>query len=182
MKAACCLSEVMRALRIPHEIIGHTTDMAASAKLDMDGEDQNNFSRFMPFKGYIFKEFNENQAPTNIFGNFEMSENLDGEAVMWSLKRLERRKEKTKICIVLSDGMPNSSLSSIEELERHLYTVAKLAESKEKEGMYLYGVGIGEERVKEFYKYSSVLNEVSELPKVTLDIVEHILTKMVGTL
>lgn len=182
MKAACCLSEVMRALRIPHEIIGHTTDMAASAKLDMDGEDQNNFSRFMPFKGYIFKEFNENQAPTNIFGNFEMSENLDGEAVMWSLKRLERRKEKTKICIVLSDGMPNSSLSSIDELERHLYTVAKLAEAKEKEGMYLYGVGIGEERVKEFYKYASVLNEVSELPKVTLDIVEHILTKMVGTL
>jgi cobaltochelatase CobT len=111
-----------------------------------------------------------------------MSENLDGEAVMWSLKRLERRKEKTKICIVLSDGMPNSSLSSIEELERHLYTVAKLAEAKEKEGMYLYGVGIGEERVKEFYKYASVLNEVSELPKVTLDIVEHILTKMVGTL
>lgn len=182
MKAACCLSEVMRALRIPHEIIGHTTNEKDAKKLDMDGVDPDRFSRFCPYQGYVFKEFNENVAPSNIFSDFSMACNLDGEAVMWGLKRLERRKEKTKIQIVLNDGMPNAPLSQIEELERHLFTVCKKAEALEKDGMYLYGLGIGEERVREFYKHASVLNEVDELPVVTLEIVEHILSKMVGSL
>ena len=182
MKAACCLSEVMRALHIPHEIIGHTTDERSAAKLDMDGVDADRFSRFCPFQGYVFKEFTENAAPSNIFSDFKMDCNLDGEAVMWALKRLERRKEKTKICIVMSDGMPHAPLSQIEELERHLFTVAKKAEALEKDGMFLYGLGIGEVRVKEFYKHHSILNEVKDLPVATLDIVEYILTKMVGSL
>jgi cobalamin biosynthesis protein CobT len=182
MKAACCLSEVMRALHIPHEIIGHTTNEKDARKLDMDGVDADRFSRFCPFQGYVFKEFTENAAPSNIFSDFSMDCNLDGEAVMWALKRLEKRKEKTKICIVMSDGMPHAPLSQIEELERHLFTVAKKAEALEKDGMYLYGLGIGEVRVKEFYKHHSILNEVKDLPVVTLDIVEYILTKMVGSL
>jgi cobalamin biosynthesis protein CobT len=181
MKAACCLSEVMRALHIPHEIIGHTTDSDIGPILDslaQCDETPRDFSRSVGFVGYSFKEFNENQAPTNIFGNFQMSENLDGEAVMWALERLQRRKEKTKICVVLSDGRPNACLSQVQELERHLYTVAKLAEAKEKEGMYLYGLSIAEERTREFYGNAEVLSKVEDLPKAVLSIVERVMERV----
>jgi cobalamin biosynthesis protein CobT len=140
------------------------------------------YSRFVPFKGLVFKEFGESRTPTSLFTETRMEANLDGEAVLWALSRLAKRPERTKLCVVLSDGMPAASLSSTPELERHLYTVCKRAEAKEKEGLFLVGLGITQERVREFYRNAAVINAVEELPRAVLGIVEAVLGKVVGTL
>jgi len=178
--AACCLSEVMRALNVPHEILGHTTDEIRAP--GVPAEIMRDYSRFVPFKGLIFKEFGESRTPTNLFTETFMEANLDGEAVLWAISRLAKRPERTKLCVVLSDGMPAASLSSTPELERHLYTVCKRAEAKEREGLFLVGLGITQERVREFYKNAVVINAVEELPRAVLGIVEAVLARVVGTL
>jgi len=180
--AAAALSEVMRQLGIPHEIIGHTTNNAGVAKLHIEDEQIGDWSRMLPFQGYVFKEFGENKPPVSVFHpQIGMRENLDGEAVQWALSRLAVRKERTKVCVVICDGLPHAALSRIEELERHLYTVCKQAEAQEKSGLFLSSIGIGCERVKAFYKNAEVLNDIDELPQTVLGIVERILTQ-VGTM
>lgn len=185
-EAACCLSEVLRNLNIPHEIIGHTTRSSAVEGMirrgEIDPADEGHFSRFAPFRGYLFKSFEERVPPTTLFSNVTMEDNLDGEALLWSVSRLGARKEKTKICISISDGLPLAHMSSRQELERHLYSMCKQIEAREKDGLFLYGVGIGEKMVEKFFKHSHVLNDVDGLPACVLGIVEHVLIKLVGTM
>ena len=176
--AACCLSEVLTGLQIPHEIIGHTTSDDVGPVMEALAENKEtpeNYSRLVPFLGYVFKEFTEKAAPTNVFSGIDMDANLDGEGVLWALERLALRKEKTKLLIVLCDGLPAAPMSRIDELERALYTVCKQAESREREGLHLCAIGINTERVKEFYRNAVVLNDVTDLPQAVLRIVEHVM-------
>ena len=185
-EAACCLSEVMRALNIPHEIIGHTTHTTKVDKMmksgDLPPEEIPHFSRVVPFRGYMFKSFEEKVPPTAVFSGFTMEDNLDGEALLWSVSRLGARKERTKLCISISDGLPAAELSQRPELERHLYSICKQIEAREKENLFLFGIGIGEELVKKFFKHSHILNKIEDLPTCVLGIVEHVLIELVGTL
>jgi cobalamin biosynthesis protein CobT len=179
--ASCALSEVMRSLYIPHEIIGHTTHTGVKALGLVDPAEcervSKSFSRILPFQGYVFKRFEDNNPPASVFTDLKMNENLDGEAVMWALQRLGARRERTKICIAICDGLPNAAFSQVEELERHLFTVCKRAEAKEREGVHLCSIGIGVENVKQFYKNADVINEITELPKAVLTIVESVISK-----
>jgi cobalamin biosynthesis protein CobT len=183
-KAAAALSEVLRGLSIPHEIVGHTTfsdDVDALIKNgEINPEDIDDFSRFVPFRGYVFKGFEESAAPASAFSNVEMQDNLDGEALLWAVQRLAARRERTKICISISDGMPHATMSNCAELERHLLTTCKQIEAREDEGLFLFGLGIGEERVRQFYRKAAVLHKVEELPAVVLGIVERTLIKSEG--
>lgn len=185
-KAAAALSEVLRSLCIPHEIVGHSTCTEKADEMSASGEfspaDAANFSRITPFRGYVFKAFNEKKAPASVFGEVPLQDNLDGEAILWAVQRLAARAERTKICISISDGMPAASYSNLDELERHLFLVCKQIEAREQEGLFLFGLGIGEERVRKFYKNADVINSVADLPKTVLGIVEHVLAKLVGTL
>ena len=62
-----------------------------------------------------------------------LKENIDGEALLWSFKRLLPRQEQRKILIVISDGAPvdDSTLSSnhSDYLENHLKAVINKIES-----------------------------------------------------
>jgi cobalamin biosynthesis protein CobT len=180
--AACALSQVMSAIGIPHEIIGHTTAPNRLRYVMPNAEDLPHFSRFMPFQGYLFKAFEDRKPATAVFGDFSCADNCDGEAVLWSVSRLAARSEKTKICVVLSDGMPAAGMSNRAEMERHLYTTCKQVEAREKEGLFLFGVGIMQQEVQKFYKNNAVLQNVEDIPKAVLGIVEHILVNLVGSL
>ena len=111
----------------------------------------------------------------SVFSDFSMQSNLDGEAVSWAARRLAERREKAKLLIVVSDGMPCATLSNIAELERHLFTTAKRIEAREKNGLYLAALGIAEERVRKFYKNAEVIQSVGELPQAVLRIVERVM-------
>ena len=165
---------------IPHEILGHTTQSDQVRSLinadEILAEDVDEFSRVVPFQGLIFKGFNENAVPAAVFADVSLQDNLDGEALLWAAQRLAARPEKTKLLISISDGMPQAHWAKTAELERHLLTVCKAIEAKEGEGMFLFGIGIGEKRVRQFYKNAEVLESVGDLPRAVFGIVE----RMVG--
>lgn len=177
-QAAACLAEVLSTLGIPHEILGHTTHDADAEKLEFAPADLETYSRVVPFRGYEFKSFTENAAVVSVFSDFPMQSNLDGEAVEWAARRLAARREKTKLLIVISDGMPCAEMSNSAELERHLYATAKRIEARRDDGLHLAALGIGEERVRSFYANAEVINAVEGLPAAVLGIVERVLAKI----
>jgi hypothetical protein len=205
--AAVAISEVCKELNIPHEILGHTTktedlqrkavvEIAAnddgSQTLQVDGEvaaikrgdsmtPVGNFSRYVPFRGYVFKPFEEKVPPASLYTKFPKQDNLDGEAILWAAKRLEQRKERTKILIVLTDSMPDANLSNKAELRRHLLTICRQVEAREREGLFLFGVGM-DEKVGDYFAHSSILDKIESLPKTMLGVVEHVLVRLVGTM
>lgn len=177
-KTAAALSEVLRSIGISHEILGHTTQSDQVGTLIKSGEiskgDVGEFSRVVPFRGLIFKGFKENADPSAVFADVALQDNLDGEALLWAAQRLAARPEKTKLLISISDGTPQAHLANTAELERHLLTACKTIEARERDGLVLFGIGIGEKRVKQFYKNADVLDSIGDLPRAVFRIVEHI--------
>ena len=82
------------------------------------------FSPLVPFKGYVFKGFEEKTPTAAVFSDIKLAGNLDGEAVLWAVQRLAARREKTKLVIVICDGLPCAETANTAELERHLYRYA----------------------------------------------------------
>lgn len=187
-QSAACLSEVLSSLSITHEIVGHTTDDTEAELLVRSGQiSQKNveaFSRVSPFVLLDFKQFDQKgYVPSNLFATTpNLGGNFDGEALLYAASRLCNRQEKTKILIAIGDGKPNARFSYQLELWRHLYAVCRHLERFENKGMFLYGVGVGEAATAEFYKNAYTINDVSDLPKVTLGLVENVLTNIVGSM
>ena len=106
-----------------------------------------------------------------------LKENIDGEALLWSFKRLLPRQEQRKILIVISDGAPvdDSTLSSnhSDYLENHLKAVInKIELSKYVE---LLAIGIGHD-VSKYYDRSITINRAEELGEVLLNELTQLLT------
>ena len=99
-----------------------------------------------------------------------LKENIDGEALSWSHKRLIKRNEERKILIVISDGAPvdDSTLSANREdyLDNHLKEIISLIENESP--VELQAIGIGHD-VTKYYKNAITINRAEELGEVLLD-------------
>jgi hypothetical protein len=51
----------------------------------------------------------------------------------------------------------------------------KAVEAREREGLFLFGIGIGDARVAKSYRNSQVLTAVKDLPRAVLGIVERVM-------
>ena len=106
-----------------------------------------------------------------------LKENIDGEALLWSFKRLLPRQEQRKILIVISDGAPvdDSTLSSnhSDYLENHLKAVINKIESSKY--VELLAIGIGHD-VSKYYDRSITINRAEELCEVLLNELTQLLT------
>ena len=106
-----------------------------------------------------------------------LKENIDGEALLWSFKRLLPRQEQRKILIVISDGAPvdDSPLSSnhSDYLENHLKAVINKIESSKY--VELLAIGIGHD-VSKYYDRSITINRAEELGEVLLNELTQLLT------
>lgn len=95
-----------------------------------------------------------------------LKENIDGEALLWSYKRLITRPEPRKILMVISDGAPvdDSTLSANNAgyLEQHLKEVIARIE---KTNIELFAIGIGHD-VARYYKKAVTIKDVNELDEV----------------
>lgn len=120
----------------------------------------------------LVKEFHEKPTPEEILKRYEsgwaaMSQNADGESVMWALSRLMKRKEERKILIVLSDGEPASArCGNICEYTREAVAYA----SKHVE---CYGIGILSGEVQEYYPEYVVLDNAEQLEACLLSVVKR---------
>ena len=96
-----------------------------------------------------------------------LKENIDGEALEWSFKRILNRPEKRKILMVISDGAPvdDSTLSSNDGglLDLHLKNVVKIIEKKS--NVELTAIGIGHD-VSRYYAKAVTIHDVDELAEI----------------
>ena len=99
-----------------------------------------------------------------------LKENIDGEALYWAYQRLQKRPEKRKILMVISDGAPvdDSTLSANEAgyLERDLHCV--IAGIEMRKDVELTAVGIGHD-VGKYYKNAITIRDVNDLPPVMMN-------------
>jgi cobalamin biosynthesis protein CobT len=181
--ASYALSSVLDRLQISHEVCGFTT-LRVSSKQKSDMAKHSNpdgYSRIEPLYQPIIKGFGERLSPTvrqrfAIIANsdVEMRNNVDGESIYIAFRRLMLRKEKRKIMIVLSDGMPAAESTRRKDshygsgLNEHLKSIIKLIESS---GTDVVGIGIQDRAVKTFYKKSVTISRVSELPGEVMKII-----------
>jgi cobaltochelatase CobT len=93
-----------------------------------------------------------------------LKENIDGEAIAWATDRLNKRIEKRKILMVISDGAPvdDSTLStnSGSYLDKHLRQIIKKTEANS--NIELLAIGIGHD-VTRYYKQALTIIEVDQL-------------------
>lgn len=96
------------------------------------------------------------------------SGNNDADAVNWAYKEILKRKEKRKILLVLSDGAPAGSWMG------HAHDALKLATSNvEKDHrVELYGVGIQDESVKEYYTNWQVVWDVHDISPALFNLIK----------
>ncbi len=177
------ISEVLSAINIPNEVIGFTSTthsflnkLMKKIKKEL-GEDTLNRLidkkkiRLLPLRHYNLKNWNENfvEAEKNFYIKPELYENCDHESVLFAARRLAGRQEKRKILFVLSDGTPANGSTSLGILNKLLKdTVCKIENS----GIEVIGIGMEDNAVEKFYKDNFVVNDIEDLPKKLLKIMD----------
>ncbi|RVV98632.1 cobaltochelatase subunit CobT [Mesobaculum littorinae] len=93
-----------------------------------------------------------------------LKENIDGEALEWAHRRMERRTEARKILMVISDGAPvddsTLSVNPANYLERHLRDV--IAMVGRRRAVELLAIGIGHD-VTRYYDRAVTITDVEQL-------------------
>ncbi|MCI0754448.1 cobaltochelatase subunit CobT [Teichococcus vastitatis] len=93
-----------------------------------------------------------------------LKENIDGEALDWSYRRLLQRPERRRILMVISDGAPvDDSTLSVNPgnyLERHLRKV--IQDIEQREFVELIAIGIGHD-VTRYYRRAVTIVDAEEL-------------------
>ncbi len=93
-----------------------------------------------------------------------LKENIDGEALEWAHRRLERRPEARKILMVISDGAPvddsTLSVNPANYLEKHLRDVIAMVEKRR--AVELTAIGIGHD-VTRYYDRAVTITDVEQL-------------------
>lgn len=168
--AAIAMAEALRDIAIPFEVTGFTSigDHAfASFSEDLFRKDPSLRGRFNRHSErldlHIYKGF-DSHSLIGLEQMKAMVQNPDGECVVWAAKRLSARKEKRKILMVMSDGMPcadgNSSVLN--------YDLKKRVEQIKKSGIEVVGIGICTNVVKDFYPEYIVIDNLKDLPKIVM--------------
>ena len=156
------VNEVCSTLNIPVEILGFTDGYNASMEI-------------APVM-FVYKNFSDLRIDNErIKGCFSMSSlfmygNPDGENILWAHDRLVKRKEKKKLMIVMSDGSPAATKSSI-GLEN--FTLKAIREIEVSKNVDIYGLGLCSNAVEYFYKSRSVVNNPEDIPSKLLELIER---------
>ncbi len=79
--------------------------------------------------------------------------NWDEEHLLFGFRRLQARRERSKVMIVISDGQPNGDADHL------IATVAAL----EAQGCKVIGVGIGADFVRQVYRRALVVDDFRQL-------------------
>lgn len=183
MCAAWVVSEVLTRLGVTNEVIGFTTgdyDNDEGRRLYQELRHEwsagREWDRTEPIRMPIFKSFDERfgieqkkRMASYYHVRGALQNNIDGESVQYAYERLckaaSKGKQKGKMMIVFSDGMPAASVSS-SKLNNHLkQVVARI----EKEGTNIVGIGICSDSVQHFYRKNVKLDNVEELPGIVLN-------------
>jgi cobalamin biosynthesis protein CobT len=121
----------------------------------------------------VAKNINEN-IPLDSFAGILMGYrpngcNNDSDSILWAINKLKGRKEKRKIIIVLSDGMPSVGIWAHSSLH-------KICDEIEKSRDYeIYGIGIQDNDVARYYRHNKIIDRASQVEEALLGILKEIL-------
>ena len=150
-KMCVILCELLDSLRIPFELIGHSTKYNPTINTDELEYERNDshVCRYIPLIFNIFKSFEENYKiiKYRISNMTTYGANADGEAIEFVAKRMLSRKKNRKIMFVLSDGLPAAG-PDCSVTNRHLI---KTIEWARENGIEVYGLGILTNSPEQFY-------------------------------
>ena len=166
------IAEILEKFSIKSEILGFTTSKwhgGKSKKLWQISGQPENPGRLSDLLHIIYKNSNQplKQAKDNLALMLKegiLKENIDGEALIWAIKRLENRFEKRKILIVISDGAPVDDSTNSNNAEDILFNHLKnvIARINKKQNIELAAIGIGHD-VTQLYKKSITLKDATDL-------------------
>ena len=182
MCAAWVMSEVLQRLGVANEVIGFTTGDVSDPRSKQLYEEMldderagREWDRHEPIFMPVFKSFDERFgieqkkrlcSLPHVSG--ALRNNVDGESVQYAYDRLNKYaskgKQKGKMMIVFSDGMPAAGVPS-RKLNSHLTQVVKRIEADKTN---IVGVGIMSESVQRFYRKNVQLDNIEELPTLVL--------------
>lgn len=143
---AIAIGEALSQIDVPFEITGTTTKGGGSYNVTrIEG-----FSRTNPLLFKHYKSFDENWIAVRhrIVNTRSLKNNVDGETVEFAAYRLAQRKESRKIIFSLSDGEPCAGQNNDPEMCMNL---KRVCERVRKNGIEVYGFGIGTEAPRAFY-------------------------------
>ena len=162
MASTLLVNEVCSTLNIPVEILGFTDGYTPGMDIAPVMFVYKNFSDLRIDNERIKKCF----SMSSLF----MYGNPDGENILWAHDRLIKRKEKKKLMIVMSDGSPAASKSSV-GLEN--FTLKAIQEIEASRNVDIYGLGLCSNAVEYFYKSRSVVNNPEDIPSKLLELIER---------
>jgi cobalamin biosynthesis protein CobT len=105
----------------------------------------------------------------SVVGSNYLSDNVDGESLVYGFERIRPRKEKRKLMIVLSDGSPCGGYHK-GNVDTHTRRVIKAIETSPVE---LIGVGLTYDGVKHFYKKWSVIHSANAIEESLLSLISN---------
>ncbi len=179
--AAICadiLSRTLERCAVKVEILGFTTKHwkgGSSREKWMKNDKPTLPGRLNDLRHIIYKSADTpwRQAKNNIGLMLKeglLKENIDGEALKWAYKKMDRRKEERKILMVISDGAPvdDSTLSTntSDYLESNLKKTVKWIENKT--NIELLAIGIGHD-VTRYYNQAVKITDVQDLGDVMIN-------------
>ena len=179
--AAICadiLSRTLERCRVKVEILGFTTKHwkgGSSREKWMKNNKPQFPGRLNDLRHIIYKSADTQwrQAKNNMGLMLKeglLKENIDGEALKWAFKKMNKRKEDRKILMVISDGAPvdDSTLSTntTDYLEVNLKNTVKWIENKS--NIELLAIGIGHD-VTRYYNKAVKIADVQDLGDVMIN-------------
>ncbi len=170
-KIAIALAEAVERTQVRYEILGFTTKNGGRRYLTPE-ECRNSWGRIQPLRHCVFKDFNDplNRAK-NALGNIHACtgrNNVDGEAILWALHRLNEQPERRKVMMVLSDGAPTAQQYDIGNLMNRNDHVRYAVDQAIKSGVECIGIGIMDKSVRQFYPDYVVVNDLEDLEKTAI--------------
>ena len=168
--SAFTLSSVLDRLGINHEVLGFTTEQMENEVMQRARKQRDDhgvqYARYEAIVMPIFKAFGEKMSHKSksrmaSLDDGNLCSNVDGESIAIAAKRLMAQREKGKIMIVLSDGLP--AVWGDICINQHLKDTVKRIEAS---GINTVGIGIHSKAVEGFYKKSIYVDDVDQLPSV----------------
>ena len=120
----------------------------------------------------IFKRFGDSDARAlmHIAG---ISQNLDGEAILWQAQRIARRPEKRKVMFVITDGYPVGSRDNAQGARYLKETIDRVMAA----GIEIYGIGIESDHGANFYPLWWHCASANDLIRVAVESLADVLIK-----
>ena len=163
-QAALTLAMVCERANVPACIMGfdaHNLTRRAANPYDRE-----------PSNTYVFKNFDTPMEKAwyglSILPHADLYNNADADAIIKAEHLLDRRSERTKTLIVLSDGYPALGGHFTQE-QYNDYMRQTVQRLERRPDFNVFGIGIASESVAEFYSDYEVLRDINELPRAVTD-------------